>query len=76
MCKQAAAAHLKAQKLEEELQRLKAEAAKQVQRAKDEAAKEKKKLEAEVEVEKTKVKDADGLLKSVCEGKTGVLLKS
>ena len=66
MCKQDAAAHLKAQRLEEELRRTKAEAEEQVQRAKDEAAKEKKKLEAELEVEKTKVRDADGLLKAVC----------
>ena len=65
LCKQSAAMLLKAQRLEEELQRVK-----------DEAAKEKKKLKAELEAEKTKVRDADGLLKSVCEGKIGVLLKS
>ena len=64
--------HLKAQKLEEELQRVKAEAEEQVQRAKDDAMKEKKKLEAELEAERTKVKDANELLKSVCEGKNGV----
>ena len=60
LCKQATTAHLKAQRLEEELQRTKAEAEEQVQCAKDEAAKEKKKLEAELEVKKTKVRDADG----------------
>ena len=45
ICRQATAAHLKAQKLEEELQRMKAE-----------VAKEKKKFEAELEVEKTKAR--------------------
>ena len=55
--------------MEEELQHVKAEAEEQVQHAKDDAAKEKKKLEAELEA---KVKDTDELLKSVCEGKTGV----
>ena len=62
LCKQAAAVHLKAHKLEEELQRVKAEDKEQVQHAKDDVAKEKKKLEAELEAEKTKVKDADELL--------------
>ena len=75
MCRQAAAAQLKAQKLEEELQRLKAEAAEQVQRAIDEVVKEKKQLEEELKVEKTKVKNNDELLKSVCEGKTRALLE-
>ena len=68
-------AQLRAQKLEEELQRLKAEAAEQVQRAVDKVVKEKKQLEEELKVEKTKAKDNDELLKSVCEGKTRVSLK-
>ena len=75
LCKQAAAAQLKAQRLEDELRRTKAEAEEQVERAKNEAAKEKKKLEAELDVEKTKVRDADELLKAVCDGKTRVLVK-
>ena len=50
LCKQAAVVHLKAQRLEEELQRTIAEAEEQVQRVKDDAAKEKKRLVAELEV--------------------------
>ena len=75
LCKQVVAVHLKAQRLKEELQRTKAEAEEQVHRVKDEAAKEKKRLEAELEVEKTKVRDADELLKTICEGKTRVFIE-
>ena len=64
--------HLKAQMLEEELCRTKAEAEEQVKRVKDEAAKEKKKLEAELAVERIKVKDTESDLKAAIEGKTRV----
>ena len=64
--------HLKAQMLEEELCRTKAEAEEQVKRIKDEVAKEKNKLEAELAAERIKVKDVENDLKVVIEGKTGV----
>ena len=64
--------HLKAQMLEEELRRTKAEAEEQMKCVKDEAAKEKKKLEAELAAAKAKVKDVEDDLKAIIEGKTRV----
>lgn len=49
---------------------MKAEAAEQVQRVVDEVTKEKEKLQKELEAERVKVKDADDLLRTICDGKT------